>query len=98
MNSLPRWNDDRLDELSRKLERVEPVIVEVAVMKADMKNLTTAVEKNTVATEKVAYQLEQTHQEPLTRWRNFRSSLVVVLAGALVGGGLALVGTLLSHH
>jgi hypothetical protein len=90
MAPFPRWNDDRLDELAKRVARLDDVVTEVAVLKTEMRNLTRAVDANTRATGNVSKQFEQAQIEPFQRGRNFRNQLVLVIMGALAGGGVAL--------
>ncbi len=97
MSAAGRWSDDRLDDLSRRVQLVEPVVSDVAVLKSEFRTLTKAVRDNTDATRVVAEALEKTRLEPLTRARSLRNALVVAIVASLVGGGIAILGAAISH-
>ena len=95
---LESWNDQRLDGLERRVDRVEPVTTEVAVIKAEMRNLSRELKHNTLAVEQVGEQLEKAQLEPLTRSKNMRSQMVIAISAAVTGGGLAILGGFLASH
>lgn len=90
------WSE--LSELRRRLERVEPVVTEVAVLKTELHNVTRELQRNTKATEQVAEQMERAQIEPLTRGQERRAQLFIALVAALTAGGLGIIATLLAVH
>jgi hypothetical protein len=74
---------------------ITPVVTEVAVLKSEMHNLTRAVTQNTRSQDALGKQIEASNIEPLKRGRTFRDQLYVALAAALIGGTLAVLGTVL---
>ena len=93
-----RWSDDRLDDLSRRVERIEPLVSQVAILGERVESNTRATERNTKATEHVAGQLEESKLEPFTRARNFRNAVFIVLISAAVGTGFALISAAITGH
>ncbi len=91
-----RWSDDRLDELGRKVGRLDEVVTDVAVLKSEFKNLARELHRNTDATEHVAEQLEQAKIEPLTRGRALRNQIVIAVIGAIIAGVFVILGVILS--
>lgn len=94
---VSRWNDDRLDGLDRQVRRIEPVVTDVAVIKAELLGMRRALRENSNVTHELTQQLEKAQMEPLKRWQGFRNSLVIAVAGAAVGGLFVIAGVLLSH-
>jgi uncharacterized protein YoxC len=101
--TLGRWNDDRLDDLKRRVDGVEPLVAEVARLSERMKSLSGKLDANTratkegsEATEHVARQLEKSRMEPLTRGRNTRTQIYIGLTGAAAAGIFALLGALVA--
>jgi hypothetical protein len=103
ISPLNRWNDDRLDDLKRRVDSVEPLVADVARLSERMKSLSGQLEANTratkdgaMATEHVARQLEQARLEPLTRGRNTRTQIYIGLIGAGAASIFALLGALIA--
>lgn len=93
---LSRWGDDRLDDLKRRVDEMEPIVHSVGVMRAEMKSLSRELSRNSEATHETTKQLEGLTLEPLTRGRQMRSQLAIAISSAVVGGGLAVLGAVIA--
>ena len=91
-----RWNDDRLDELNGKVRRLEPIATEVAVIKAEMSGLRRDLRENTTATHEVATQLEKVQLGSATKRIAWWGQVLLMMLGALVAGGFAIVAALIA--
>ena len=103
MATAPRWTDDRLDDLARRIYAMEPPVATVAVLEERMNSLSRELrerarseEKIVKSQEKITEQLGEVSLEPLKRGQALRGTLYVAIAAAVVGGGLAILGTLLA--
>lgn len=86
---LARWNDDRLDDLKKTVDRMVPVFEGVAV-------LTAAVNQLESTTKKLAARVDAMVEEPERRKRNQRASVWVGVISAGVGGVVSTVGFILA--
>lgn len=89
---LLRWNDDRLDDLYRRLLDLEPTVHSVGELRVEMRGLKTRLEENTAESKNIARQFEDARVEPLTRHRTLRNGLIIAATSGVVGGGLAVLG------
>jgi hypothetical protein len=100
VSPISRWPDDRLDDrigdLSRRLEQVEPTVTTVALLEQRMEQMTNALTDNTAQQKKLARKFDDFEVEPFTRKREFMTKLMLVLVGALVGGVFAVAGAVIS--
>lgn len=96
MAELGRWNDDRLDEMARKLSRMDEVVTDVAIVKTELRNLTRELRANTAATEHVGGQLEQAKLEPVERHKRIRDAIIIALVSGTFGAVLAVVSALIA--
>jgi hypothetical protein len=94
--AVARWTDDGLDDLARRIYAMEPTVVTVAVLEERMNSLSRELRANAKSQERVSEQLGELSLEPLKRGQALRGALVVAVAAAVVGGGLAILGTLLA--
>lgn len=86
----------RLAQIERRVERIEPVVTDVALLKRDMETLTKAMDNNTRATNRVGEQLEKAQMEPIARRIAWWNQLALAAIGALLAGGFALIGALIA--
>lgn len=84
--------------LERRVDRIEPTVTEVAVLRSEMQRLAQSVDANTVATREVGKQLEQAQMEPHVRSRQFRSAVMIALISASFGVSMALIAGLIAGH
>lgn len=89
----PDW---RLRQLERRLERVEPVVTDVAVMRSEMAGLTRELQANTRATAEVADQLEKAQVGTMVKQRAFWSQVTLVILGAVIAGAFAVLAALIA--
>ena len=90
------WPDARLDELARKVGRMDEVVTDVAVLKTELRNVIRELRANTSATQEVADQMEKAQLEPINRWRQLRQGLIIAACSALFAGGLGVLGALIA--
>lgn len=95
MAADPDW---RMAQLERRLDRVEPIVTDVAVIKSELRGLRHEIQGNTKATHELSQQIEKAQVEPINRWRQLRAGIITAVVGATVGGLFVLAGVLLSAH
>lgn len=93
VSPLHRWNDDRLDDLQRRVASMEPTVGSVGELRVEMRGLARDLETTSKGVERLSGQLEAAQREPVTRMRNFRSQAIIAISAAVVGGGMAILGT-----
>lgn len=81
---LSEWNDGRLNDLQRTVNRMLPTFEGVAV-------LTAAVSRLTVATEALERRVDDMGDEPRRRKQMMWMQIKVTLVGAIAGGGMTIV-------
>lgn len=96
MAVAPRWTDDRIDDLARKIQAMEPPVATVAVLEERMNSLSRELRANSKSQDRITERLGEVSLEPLKRGQAMRGSLYVAITAAVVGGGLAILGTLLA--
>ena len=95
--SVPsQWTDGRLDDLQRRVSRVEPIVEIVARLEERLESNTRELRANTTATKEVADQLEKAQVEPLNRSRRFWGAIVIAVAGAVTAGLMVVLGTVIA--
>jgi hypothetical protein len=91
-----RWSDDRLDELNRRLVKVEDVTTDVAVLKNRVGQMQQSLGRVETGIESLAAKLGQVVDEPLVRARDFRKQVLQGGIIALVSGGCVFIATVLA--
>jgi hypothetical protein len=93
---FPRWTDDRLDDMKRRLDGMEPTVNGVGELRIEMRQLARELEVTNRSLGKFSEQFEEAQKEPITRVRNFYSQVAVAVVAATVGGGLAILGAVVA--
>lgn len=91
---MVRWNDDRLDDLKRRVDEHDKPVQSVAVLTSRMQELARQLQANTDGQQRISKQFEDAQLEPFKRGRNFRSQLALAVVSAVAGGGLAVIGAI----
>lgn len=96
MSPLERWNDERLDELNQRVNRMSDVSTTVAVVRSEQATLKVEVGRANEGIAALSRKLGEVADEPLIRGRNFRSQMMQGFLAALAGGLIVFLSTLAS--
>jgi hypothetical protein len=90
------WNDARLDDMYRRLVKVEDVTTDVAVLKNDVGQMRRSLGRVEAGVADLSTKLGQVVDEPLVRARDFRKQVLQGGIIALVSGGCVFAATVLA--
>jgi|ERR1700684_183599 len=90
------WNDARLDDMYRRLVKVEDVTTDVAVLKNDVGQMKRSLGRVETGIEGLSAKLGQVVDEPLVRARDFRKQVLQGGIIAIVSGGCVFIATVLA--
>lgn len=92
---FPRWNDDRLDELARKVDRMDRNMERV--IRLDEKMGTTVEEMRGFRKQmrEITDQLEQAVTEPGRKAQEMQSRIFIAIIAAVSGGVVTVIAALI---
>ena len=91
---MDKWNDERLDELNRRVREVERNIADLPTVKAEMRTLTRELSHTKEAVKSLDDKLDESILEPLKKTKEFQNRLMIAILAAVAGGVVTVISAL----
>lgn len=92
---FPRWNDDRLDELARKVDRMDRNMERVIRLDEKMGATVEEMKEYRKQMKAVTEQLEQAVTEPGRKAQEMQSRVFIAIIAAVSGGVVTVIAALI---